>query len=506
MESKIKDILCLYHPQEPIIRATLGSDLSRNLFCVECLMEKKPQATLYKLNEFFDVVIEAQKQLSTQPKDKTPGSIPEELQNTLNQKSELLSVVSSNVEKEKANIIERYENLKQKCLDLLESRKNQALQLLDEQFKIYKENLINLEGTTSVQFEDNTRKILGSADELIRQINSFATPQETHQYIESLLARINRSKSDDIGSQENVNKTTKTLLHSAKRIRDYANTNQPRFVSDSTIHFNLITSLEKNTKEMNKLQFRLFRLDPLVLMSSKILKKSDEIEILSNWIHRDGIVDYNLIYRGSEDGYRAEDFHSCCDNVTPIVLIVESDCGCRFGGFTEAVYKTPILAFQKMSPVNLEWKRTFLFSFDRKTKYNKAKDNSGLLVTPIFSSPLQGATFGQGDLIIADNCDKGNNSSNLNLFAPPGTQNQGLGSGMLQPMKPIFSGTGVSLCQHSQYFRAKEIEVFKVDYDKNELPTDEPTVTIPPPFQNAFSPFPLPTFPSVNAFKPSGNE
>ena len=249
MESKIKDILCLYHPQEPIIRATLGSDLSRNLFCVECLMEKKPQATLYKLNEFFDIVIEAQKQLSTQPKDKTPGSIPEELQNTLNQKSELLSVVSSNVEKEKANIIERYENLKQKCLDLLESRKNQALQLLDEQFKIYKENLINLEGTTSVRFEDNTRKILGSADELIRQINSFATPQETHKYIESLLARINRSKSDDIGSQENVNKTTKTLPHSAKKIRDYANTNQPRFVSDSTIHFNLITSLEKNTKK-----------------------------------------------------------------------------------------------------------------------------------------------------------------------------------------------------------------------------------------------------------------
>ena len=87
MESKIKDIPCLYHPQEPIIRATLSSELSRNLFCVECLMEKKPQTSLYKLNEFFDVVIEAQKQLSTQPKDKTPGTIPEELQNTLNQKS-----------------------------------------------------------------------------------------------------------------------------------------------------------------------------------------------------------------------------------------------------------------------------------------------------------------------------------------------------------------------------------------------------------------------------------
>ena len=59
-------------------------------------------------------------------------------------------------------------------------------------------------------------------------------------------------------------------------------------------------------------------------MSSKILKKSDEVELLSNWIHRNGIVDYNLIYRGSEDGYLAEDFHRCCDNATPIFLIIEA--------------------------------------------------------------------------------------------------------------------------------------------------------------------------------------
>lgn len=497
MESKIKDIPCLYHPQEPIIRATLSSDPSGHLFCVGCLMEKKPQATLYKLNEFFDLIIEAQKKLPVQS-NTTPDTIPEELQNTLSQKSELLSVVLSNVEKERANIIERYENLKQECLQLLESRKNQALQLLDEQVNNYKANLINLEGATNIQFEDKPSEVFGSADELIRHINSFATPQETHVFVESLLARINQNKREEIGSQENVSITTRALLHSAKTIREYANNNLPRFAYDSITFSNLITSLEKYTKQINKLESPVYRTDALSLMSSKILKKSEEVEILSKWIHRDGIVDYNLIYRGSEDGYGAEDFHRCCDNVTPLVVVIESDCGCRFGGFTEAVYRTISKINQPLPCImDSQWKRTFLFSFDRKEKYNKAQDNSGLLTFPICSTPLQGASFGHGDLLISEFCDKGNSSSNLTVFAPSGTPYKGVLPGMSQSVSIC-----ISLCQHSQLFRVKEIEVFRVEYDKNELPTDEPIITKPQPIQIHKNPiFTHPPIPAANKWQ-----
>ena len=108
-------------------------------------------------------------------------------------------------------------------------------------------------------------------------------------------------------------------------------------------------------------------------------------------------------------------------------------------------------------------------------------------MSPICSQPFQHAYFGQGDLVILDGCDKKSNSSNLNWFAPPGTHNQGSGNGFFQPMFPGLGGSGVSLCIHSITFCVKEIEVFKVDYDKNELPTDEPTFPSPQSLENMIS-------------------
>ena len=43
---------------------------------------------------------------------------------------------------------------------------------------------------------------------------------------------------------------------------------------------------------------------------------------------------WNLCYRASQDGWNAQDFHRCCDNIGPTVLLIKAN-NCIFGGYTD---------------------------------------------------------------------------------------------------------------------------------------------------------------------------
>ena len=48
-----------------------------------------------------------------------------------------------------------------------------------------------------------------------------------------------------------------------------------------------------------------------------------------------------LIYRGSEDGFTAAVFHKKCDQKGPTLIIIKSDKGKIFGGFTDIDWNSP---------------------------------------------------------------------------------------------------------------------------------------------------------------------
>ena len=50
-----------------------------------------------------------------------------------------------------------------------------------------------------------------------------------------------------------------------------------------------------------------------------------------------------LIYRGSEDGFTAAVFHSKCDQKGPTLIIIKSEFGKIFGGFTDIDWNSPDL-------------------------------------------------------------------------------------------------------------------------------------------------------------------
>jgi hypothetical protein len=105
------------------------------------------------------------------------------------------------------------------------------------------------------------------------------------------------------------------------------------------------------------------------------------------------------LYRGSQNGFRANDFHSKCNNIANTLTIIKSINGLIFGGYTTKTWNG-----------NHESKydqNAFIFSITKKEKFN-IKQDSG--VYAIYGHHIFGPRFGGADISISDNCNNNNDS------------------------------------------------------------------------------------------------
>ena len=143
---------------------------------------------------------------------------------------------------------------------------------------------------------------------------------------------------------------------------------------------------------------------------------------------------YNLIYRGSRNGFRAEDFHEKCDGKKNTIVVVQARNGRRFGGFTEAKWDKS--NGYKSSSTG------FLFSLDNKEVYYNKKNEYD-----IYCYSDKGPTFGGGhDLFIDDNCNKNN-------------ENYDNSDHSYETMGKKYALAG------TKYFYVEDYEVYQIDFE-----------------------------------------
>jgi hypothetical protein len=149
---------------------------------------------------------------------------------------------------------------------------------------------------------------------------------------------------------------------------------------------------------------------------------------------------FELLYRGSRDGFRSEDFHSRCDNKGGTVTIVETTTGFIFGGYTPLSWNSSGNWRQDDSL------KSFLFSLKNSmnTEPKRFPLKSGNKQHAIYCGPGSGPAFGGAhDLYLIAN-------SNTNSLSA---------SGLHSYDKSGYDGTSLA----GEYnFMVKEIEVFLV--------------------------------------------
>ncbi len=107
--------------------------------------------------------------------------------------------------------------------------------------------------------------------------------------------------------------------------------------------------------------------------TTHIIKEKKEIDLILDKIHvishksKKKFVNLKLLYSATKDGDSAEVFHSLCDNISPLLVIIKTTKNVVFGGYTEAPY-----TFSKKRIGNKD-DNAFLFSIDKMKIYEVEK-------------------------------------------------------------------------------------------------------------------------------------
>ncbi len=183
------------------------------------------------------------------------------------------------------------------------------------------------------------------------------------------------------------------------------------------------------------------------IIGSKLLTVKEDMEFTKLFLTKipTTIKRVSLLFRATEDGFKAKDFHNKCDGKTgATVIIIQSNFGNIFGGYTTVPW-TSVKGWQKD-------KNAFLFlvrsSNDLMQKqcpllFNIKEDQSDFAV---LHRPDYGPIFGRSDICIMNNC---NNIAANNMWTTSHTHRRGYN---YSHFKGSLCGDNLSNKNEDEYF------------------------------------------------------
>lgn len=197
--------------------------------------------------------------------------------------------------------------------------------------------------------------------------------------------------------------------------------------------------LEAESEKFNQEIQEIRSLLDFEMFDSQIITKVKGMKLLREWTGANN-PKFQLLYRGSRDGFTAQTFHQKCDQAAHTFVIVRSEHKKVFGGYSDQTWSG---SGYKAS------NNTWIFSLDAREKHKiqNAKNQKA-----VHCKASYGPTFGAGhDLYIADNCSVNNSS-----YANYGCTYE-LKAGMTYQ-----STEAQNYLAGSPSFKVEEIEVFEV--------------------------------------------
>lgn len=97
----------------------------------------------------------------------------------------------------------------------------------------------------------------------------------------------------------------------------------------------------------------------------------DEFFFITNMIDPNSTIEFMVCYKATEDGDDPYKFREGCGGMGPILLLVETVEGYRFGGYTVMDFMDDINDYK-------EDDEAFLFSFDSRKKYKVQKPGEAI--------------------------------------------------------------------------------------------------------------------------------
>ena len=326
--------------------------------------------------------------------------------------------------------------------------KSQTFEIKTEEkdFKLkvsYNETVFLFEVEKKAEFPKNEYANLMSFDDLTKNYGFFRQFDSTEDVVNSLSIMVK-------------NNNIKILEEDKKMKIEITNTNNQRTfgidvpIKEKNIRMEVdgltnymsslnerVTSLEKQVKELMSIKDEYEKLKQLEIKNknryfkdSSIVKLEDEDTIMT-WFEKKP-SQFNKLLDSKIDGDPTNAFENKCAKKCPTMVFVKTTNGYRFGGFTTIIWTHG--SYGKDN-------KAFLFSLDRKEKYNITDENNANYLN-------SGSYFyfgGGADLILFNNCtsNKSNYVSNVSYTTVPA--NYAINGG-------------------EQYFTVSSYEVYQIEY------------------------------------------
>lgn len=190
--------------------------------------------------------------------------------------------------------------------------------------------------------EENNYLYSISENEIVDDIQFFDGQNSKQKLIE---------KKEDLTPDKSENNSKNILLGNKRNDSSYDN---------NKINLSSSKKVDEYTKEE-------------ISLESRILPLFADYEFIINYLRNN--LNLNVkksikIYRASEDGDQAQNFHALCDNNTNVIVLIKTKDKKIFGGFTSKGFD--------ISNTNIIDNSAFVFSLDNKQIYHVKKDKNAI--------------------------------------------------------------------------------------------------------------------------------
>ena len=290
----------------------------------------------------------------------------------------------------------KIEKIEKKGYIIIENElKENKYQYFENRYDVMMDQINNIEQKFNNEFDNfnkDIKEIKNNNEYLNEQIN----------LISNQLTKLTEKIGKDIDEKNNIMKKMnkykiEKLLQRIELLEeesDYNNNNTTNLVSDkSDINegINVLKKIIKNKEEKNLEKLRNCFID-----KSKIILSYEDIDFIINRLDKFNPISYKLIYSSSIDGDNIATFHDKCDGEDYILIIIETNKGNKFGGFTSIGFDS--------SGFELNDDNAFLFSIDKKKIYEINPGSSAVYCNkrfgPTFCAKKDGTNY---NICISDN-------------------------------------------------------------------------------------------------------
>ena len=289
---------------------------------------------------------------------------------------------------------------------------------------------------------DNEIQALKNENQLIKQqlqeLNVLRKEASEAQYLKTQLSQLNSLREQ--ATESNMIKAQLTELETLKqKINELKNTkNQINELNNLKEEFNQINQLKKQLNELNykknqaledyELKERIKQLENINLQQEKeiktlrqsqsqskiirnknvnissgmesrqlyfeeepeqicvkgdIIHNAQELELITRKINKSNKkITLNLIYKATADSDKAQAFHNKCDKARSTIVLIETNKGKRFGGFTSCSWDGECLEKKD--------ENAFIFSLDKMMAYDNIRGEDAIGCYPKFGPIFMG--------------------------------------------------------------------------------------------------------------------